>query len=510
MSTTKQTSDTQDIEKILEQLSKDDLFSLIKQMIQLHPDVTELITAVQPTAPTKQQRAPFNAELYRLKIDKIFYSTDRTTWGSEGRAADPLLDIKEVGDNYLQQKDYADAATLYELIIRGILDNYDSFNWHADEGDLDEVVQDCVDDLGKCLLGERSNTAVRKQIIQTLYDVYVFDISMDYNDEPVLSSKIRPILTRYTTPEERKVVAGLLRKKFKLAINWSSDTIAEDDNEVLLLGLEADTIDDETFLTISRESESYSYVVERLLQLERLEEALAEAEHVENYDILEIADILTEYKHEATAEHLIEERVKKSNDTDLLHWLQASYETRGNVAGALEMAYRSFRTSPYAATIERYREIRQLAKKLKRWDTMQSEVIEYLKQSHNTTLQIEITLDEKQIERALELLQAEQQTEGPSKRPYGSVRSDVVIEVAKAAEKSHPQEAIEIYQKSVAALIEQRGRENYHTASQYLKSVRTLYTRIGKSDEWTNYIETVREQNRKLPALKDEMAKAKL
>ena len=53
-----------------------------------------------------------------------------------------------------------------------------------------------------------------------------------------------------------------------------------------------------------------------------LDEALAEAKDVENYDILEIADILSEHGHDAEAERMIEERVEQYNDTDLLRWLQ--------------------------------------------------------------------------------------------------------------------------------------------------------------------------------------------
>ncbi len=84
--------------------------------------------------------------------------------------------------------------------------------------------------------------------------------------------------------------------------------------------------------------ESYHYVVDRLLKLGRLDDALAEAKHVENYDILEIADILSEHGHEDKAVQLIEELVERDNDTDLLHWLQERYQSRGNLAGAMEMA----------------------------------------------------------------------------------------------------------------------------------------------------------------------------
>jgi len=87
---------------------------------------------------------------------------------------------------------------------------------------------------------------------------------------------------------------------------------------------------------------------------------------------------------------------------------------------------------------------------------------------------------------------------------------NVGIEVAKAAEENYPQEAIEIYQRYVEMRIEWRGHENYHTACQYLLSIRKLYQKIGKSNEWTTYIADLREHNARLPALKDEMAKAKL
>src|SRR6266852_961470 len=444
------TPDEQDIKSAVEQLSRDDLLALIQRMVRQHPDLAGLIVSKQPTA-TRKPRAPFNAEVYHLQVEKIFYTTDRNTWGSEDRAAEPLLDIVDIADEYVEHHDFTDAAALYKIIIRGILDNYDSFRWHADEGQLDDVVEDCVEGLSNCLRGMQDNTAVRRQILQTLFDVYDFDTN-----------------------------------------------------------LESDGIADETFLRISREMESYHYVVDRLLKLGRLDEALAEAKHVENYDILEIADILSEHGYDAEAERLIEERVERYNDTDLLHWLQERYQSGGNLAGAMEMAKRTFTTSHFGATIERYREIRQLAQRLDRWDEVRSELLAYVKQLRKTDVEIEIALDEDHIDLALELLKAGEQTKDLKNGPYGSTNLNVGIEVAKAAEENYPQEAIEIYQRYVVMRIEWRGRENYHTACQYLLSIRKLYQKIGKSNEWTTYIADLREHNARLPALKDEMAKAKL
>lgn len=388
------TPDETRIQAALEQLDKDDLQTLILRMVQQHPDLVGLIASGEQEA-AKKPREPFNADVYRLQVEKIFLTTDRNTWGSEARAAGPLLDIVDVADEYVEQGDFNDAATLYEIIIRGILDNYDSFRWHADEGQLDDVVEDCVDGLSDCLRGMQQDVAARRHILQTLFDVFDFDMSLG-NDMQVMSNAVPAILVRYTTPEERSVVAKWVREAFDLDIDWHTYEVEEfaDSFEVLLLGLEADNIGDETFLRLCREMESYDYLVDRLLRRERLEEALAEAKQVDDFDILEIADILSEYGYEDQAVQLIEERVQQHSSTDLLHWLQERYQSRGDPEGALEIAKRTFTTHFFEATIKRYREIRELAQRLARWDEVRAELLAYVQQARLTNVEIEIALDE--------------------------------------------------------------------------------------------------------------------
>ncbi len=61
----------QTIETVLEQLSREDLLSLIKQMVQQHPDLRELIATRQPTAP-KKQHIPFKPEVYHRQVAENF------------------------------------------------------------------------------------------------------------------------------------------------------------------------------------------------------------------------------------------------------------------------------------------------------------------------------------------------------------------------------------------------------------------------------------------------------
>ncbi len=172
---------------------------------------------------------------------------------------------------------------------------------------------------------------MRAKLIQTLSDAYDFDMNLD-NDEPVMSRDLPRILVRYTTAAERAKIAAWVRKTFDLHINWSSDNLHAGYAEDFLLGLEGDTLDDDTFLRVSRETENYAYLIERLLKRGRLEEALVEAQQVQDYDILDIAEILREQGHGAEAIHLIRERSKQSPNTDLLQWLQKQYVAQGTVS----------------------------------------------------------------------------------------------------------------------------------------------------------------------------------
>ena len=80
------------------------------------------------------------------------------------------------------------------------------------------------------------------------------------------------------------------------------------------------------------------------------------------------------------------------------------------------------------------------------------------------------------------------------------------IQVAEAAERDFPEQAREIYVRAAEQLIDQRGRDKYQTAAEYLTRVKRLYERQGRRQEWLDYIAALRERNRSLRALKEELA----
>jgi uncharacterized Zn finger protein len=145
---------------------------------------------------------------------------------------------------------------------------------------------------------------------------------------------------------------------------------------------------------------------------------------------------------------------------------------------------------------------------------LRRDLLACLEQARNTSLLIQIALDEGDIDQALQRLQgmAKKDAYGYSySDPFGYFGfGDVTFEVARAAEETRPRAAIEIYQQFAERLIAMRDRKRYELASTYLVKVRALYEKIGEGETWTRYITALREQHRNLRALKEELARAGL
>lgn len=139
-------------------------------------------------------------------------------------------------------------------------------------------------------------------------------------------------------------------------------------------------------------------------------------------------------------------------------------------------------------------------------------LLDYLRTKQNNQLLIQIALDEGDIDKALELVKTGQSS-GQAYAygySYGYGYSSIGLEVARAAEETHSRESIEIYRKHVERLIDQRGRGSYRQACQYLLRMRDLYEKLGEQETWTAYITALRDKNRNLRALKEELASAGL
>lgn len=488
-------------DELLEQCSKEELISLIKRMLRREPDLETLLLTVS------KPQEPVNSQTYQRQVDNILRSSGHE-WGAARGIAEELDSIKDTADNLVEQRAYARAITIYEVLVHTVLNNIFDYDDALHEGSFHELVRGCVNQLGICLDRAKDDQALRERTLQLLFDTYKLDVDAG---GMALGEDSPDVILEHATTEERQVIAAWVRKAIgaKDTNDWS-DKYRQQSYGGFLLELEAGTLDDEAYLRICRETGRIGDAVDRLLELARIDEAIKEAQQVDDYDLMAIADIFVRRGHSAEAETLITRRAATSSDTRLLEWLKKYYLSRNDKAKGLEIAVDLFKKQP--PVLAYYQEIRLLAKMLNRWDSLRPVLIAYLKETKQTYLLIQIALDDNDVEEALVLLKTSQ-VQGNA-TAYGNGYfyggSGIDIEVARAAEEKLPRESIEIYQNRIARLISQRGRDSYQQAAQHLLRVRELFNKLAENEQWTTYITSLREKNRTLRALKEELQAAGL
>jgi uncharacterized Zn finger protein len=84
------------------------------------------------------------------------------------------------------------------------------------------------------------------------------------------------------------------------------------------------------------------------------------------------------------------------------------------------------------------------------------------------------------------------------------------IRVAWAAEADHPEAAVGLYCTEAERLIAAQGRASYVVAVEHLLRVRDLQRRLGEEAAWEAYVSRLRQDHRRLRALREELGRAGL
>ncbi len=386
---------TDDVDTILERQSKAQLITFIKQLLQKQPEVAWQLT-MPPLSGYKS--VPIDTDEYRRQVDAAFRHAGRE-WDAVYGISHDLYAITATAAHFARQRDYANTAAIYEVVAMETLSHY--LSYHDEDGALGRVVQDCVEGLGACLESERENEILRKQILEAIFAVYRFDVDKGGFG---LTRDIPPEFLHNTTPEEKHLVAQWVHttlaelQEGKQESDWHRKRYGG-----LLLALEADILSDEEFLCVGRETKSIQEVVNRLLQLGRVDEAVQDASQVDGWQLVKLADLFVQSRQDAAVERLMYEKAQRAMYTTTAEWLKTHYLAKNNLASALEMAQLIFRKRPW---FSEYQKARELATQLGNWETVRQAALTFLESAHNTSTLVEIALDEGNIERALQLLQA--------------------------------------------------------------------------------------------------------
>jgi hypothetical protein len=163
---------------------------------------------------------------------------------------------------------------------------------------------------------------------------------------------------RYTTSLERDRLAEQIRTLLTKAGGSVRQSYGK-----FLLDLQKETLEDEAYLHICREAGLTSYLIDRLLTLEHIDEAARETQSIDNDDqFLGLAALFVQHQQDAVAEGLVKARSSKGKPAvRVLQWLQTYYQGRENYTATLEVTETLFRTQPL---LKHYQRLRDLARQL--------------------------------------------------------------------------------------------------------------------------------------------------
>jgi tetratricopeptide (TPR) repeat protein len=473
------------LDKMLAQSGKEELIEIIKAVVKRDPAMKELVDlAMAAPKPGK----PMNVSAYRQQA--------RRTMETESPEAieNGLMNLRDAAERLAKSGDWLNAGAIYHVALDEAVVGYDDLVQSMDrDGDISVVMDDLAEGLDKALEKSRADANTRWDWIETLLEAQLADIGLGGIG---LAPSAGEAVLKVANDEEWERIVERLRTEAAHSRDWTRGCLIG----FLVEGIERRSRPDEADELIrdlgTPEQQAYLLIREGKIDeaIKMIKKILARAPGwVTNFaDALLAAGA----KKEALALVLEHGRDHWQNKD----WLAKYYRKHGSPQEAIEAQRKVFLDSP---TVESYKSLREVSRKSRQWEAVRADALAELESKGKFGALIEIALSEKDVARALELL------------PRADIRPgwdyhDYRWDVARAAEKDHPQVAIRLYQELAERDIGHRSRESYRYATEHLRRAKKLAERIGARNEWDEYLAALRVRYPTLRALHDELQKARL
>ena len=338
------------------------------------------------------------------------------------------------------------------------------------------------------------NAGERLASLEALFGVVVWDrkfggIDIGYNAPDIILKHIQQ--------EDIASFRKLIEQARKHSSQWSNQFYAE-----FLTNLDVlDEVDPEAILKRLYDEGMDLILVKRLLDMNRLDEALKVIREDMSYadEWQQALRVLRDKGHTEHAKQLAEERLAEEYNFNLANWLLGTYKIDKKQADVLRWEHRLFREHP---NIINYKTLKTTAHTLGQWDDLYPELIKHLESTREYITLTQVYLEEHEWELAWE-------TQAKASKGHYLGRT-LDLEVAKAAYHMLPDRAVPVLTRYAREYIDLRGRDNYALAAELLGHVLQAYKQTGEIDLWESLIADIRETHKRLPALQDELNKAKL
>ena len=431
--------------KDLRSKSKEELLTFIEEGIRVNPSIIIYLSDPGTKRFKKQLEALFSNYVGYYDVHELIEKLEEVRDGTER-----LFDRKNVQESFSRLKQIID------LCVR----NYG--NVDDSDGMLAKFIEESLKLYARIIQALNVEWPVKQKIHEDNWKLFV-------TDEYGLSDYIPSMIMDSCTTENdfnliEKLASEELQKRKAQADEYGVSEIVD-----ILLDLYEKRKDREKFLHLCEKEFKHSY----LRYIENLE---AEG------TIHEAAQCCTRALGFASG-FMKTELIEKLGD--LKHAQRSDRES-------LSLYINAFKDR---SEVELLGKIKHLSEELGSWKDIKDELTSFLEQKEDSHNLIEIYLKEGDVVSAFKIASLYITNIHDAER------------VAKACEKSMPDKAAELYQNMAEESIKQSDRNGYRAAKSYYKTVKRLYSSLGKAKEFKYYIDAIRLANKRKPALQEELSK---
>lgn len=468
------------LENMLDRLSKQELITLIRDMVDREPS---LISLAEISA-SISQRAP-DESAYRREAQLALQRE------YPGDIEADLRGILRLADRLAKKNDWIGAGTIYYTVLNALVENYDDELLAIDEeGDIAVIASDCADILSDCIKHGRPDGPTRQIWLKTLLEAELANIEMGGID--FAPSAFETVL-EYTHEKEWPP----LEEQILAAIKGSSDWARGHLIKLIAAWREKHGRYDEAG-EIIRELGTPEQRMLLMVSEGKPDDAVAMARQhfLDKPGIInDLADALVHTGFGDSAVSFLTDLTESGNSHwSYLEWLVKNHQGNGNWEAAMKCQSKFFLLNP---GVKSFKVLRDISKKMGLWENVRTEVLQKLEAEKKTAALLDIALYEGNVKRSLDLL--------PHVQNWWW--NNYKVKVAGAAEKEYPQQAIILYKELAEEAIGRRKRDTYREAAGYLKRIKNISRHINEK-HWEDYISSLKIKYARLPALQDEIKRA--
>jgi uncharacterized Zn finger protein len=498
-------------EELLADVSGEDLAVLLAKLMREQPGLYDRIEATLATpsakgASKRTRRKKVEVDVYRRQIRNILHSLDgmraSEAYGYVGGLTNQLREVEQSARKFL---DAGDAALALEILLVLLEEVGQSVEYVDDsDGYLGGFTSDLGQPLAEAILSQTWSEVEREKLVQHLTGLQraLGDYGMDDGLYLALQAANRGWETTPTTLAPRasaRVATDEEDEEREGDFDKEAEWDEADGEDAGYYGSDAGDLNDaklnvlnrqgcvDQYLALCLEAQRHLRYALKLCELDRVAEGVT---HAKKYfttaeEAVELGERLRELKHIPEALAIGERGLKLASPRQRLgEWLGPVEEAQGRPTQALKAWLVAFPESP---TLETYKTLKRLAGK--GWRALRPKVMAMLKKAYSSQALAEVLLYEEEWDEAIQVAE---------RREAGYTEIEIVVE---GVMPHRAEWAAKMATKQAERLMAEPKSNNYPIAAAWLQRTKKAYELLGQTAAWKKYLEKIKEQYKRRPAL---------